>query len=123
MGTQDPRLPAEFITAVAAHAAAASAAAGFAAGQVRSMALGHDRERLLTALLTTPFRETAPPWLLDEAVTQGLNNKHEHGAGSGIKLAASALTHADCTDDARSLGLRRCTEVQLADSGSRAENG
>ena len=118
MGSQSPGLPVEFVTAVAAQATATSAAALFAADQAHGMEESSDRERLLWALVTTPFRKSAPPWLLEAAVSQGLNGGNDRWAGSGIDLAASALAHPCCTDAARNVALQRCTEIQLASLGT-----
>lgn len=118
MSSGDSRLPIEFVTAVATRAAAASAAASFAADQALSAARGRDGERLLSALLTGPFQESAPAWLLEEAVAQSLNDGDEQWAGSGIELAASALTHPDCSADTRARALQRCSEIQLAQLGT-----
>jgi hypothetical protein len=118
MGSQDLRLPVEFVTAVAARAATGSAVAEFAAAEARVLPPGDGRERAMRALLAGPFAPSAPPWLLEEAVAQGLSGGHEHWAGSGIELAAAVLTHPDCGDSARDAALRRCTEAQLAGLGA-----
>ncbi|MFD0632369.1 hypothetical protein [Catenulispora yoronensis] len=118
MSSGDSGLPIEFVTAVAAQAAATSAAAFFAADQARAAAKGRDGERLLSALLAGPFQESAPTWLLEEAIARGLGEGDPQWAGSGIELAASALTHPDCAEDTRARALQKCTEIQLAHFGT-----
>ncbi|MET8424856.1 hypothetical protein [Nocardia sp. NPDC004860] len=108
----------EFVTAVASLAEPDSAVAGFAAGQAKIVPEGTDRRRLLSALLSSAFRDSAPGWLLDVAVDQGLSGGNDRWENPGIGLAAAALAHPDCSAAARELALRRCTERQLADLGT-----
>ncbi|WP_370381008.1 hypothetical protein [Catenulispora sp. GAS73] len=113
----NPALPAGFLTAVAAQATPGSAVASFVAKQATALTNGDDRRRLLSALLAAPFQTSAPSWLLEAATDQGLDGADDHWAGSGIELAASALSHPDCTEAMRQDALQRCTEAQLASFG------
>jgi hypothetical protein len=118
VSSQDSGLPVEFVTAVAAMAGPGTAVALFASDQARVLPTGPDRERLLTGLLALAFHESAPIWLLEAAIDQGLGSKDERWAGSGIDLAATALAHPGCDSDVRGAALRGCTDVQLAALGT-----
>jgi hypothetical protein len=114
----EPGLPVEFVIALAAKADAGTAVALFTADRARTMPEGADRERLLTELLASAFRCTVPVWLIEAAIDQGLADKGERWAGSGIDLAATALGHPDCDAEVRAAALRGCTDVQLGSLGS-----
>ncbi|MFB6889231.1 hypothetical protein ACFCX4_07950 [Kitasatospora sp. NPDC056327] len=121
MATDGSRLPVEFLVAVAAGADAGSAAARMVAGQVRTLADDRQYTRLLEALLTRPFRDEAPGWLLEAAVTNGLReaeSEPDYVVGTGIELVALALAHPECGDALRDSALRRCTAGQLGSLGT-----
>lgn len=114
MGSTEHGVPAEFVIAVAEQAEPGTAAVAFAAGQAELLPEGSVRERVLSALLGGAFRDSAPGWVVEAAVSQGLSDKNEHWPGSGVDLAATALAHPDCPAVLREAALRECTDVQLA---------
>ncbi|TYC66488.1 hypothetical protein EH183_42440 [Streptomyces sp. CB01881] len=121
MATNSSRLPVEFLVAVAAGADAGSAAARMAAEQARALADDRQYARLLEALLTKPFRDEAPDWLLEAAVTNGLRkaeSEPDYMVGTAIELVALALAHPECGDALRDSALRRCTAGQLGSLGT-----
>ncbi|MFJ2779720.1 hypothetical protein [Kitasatospora sp. NPDC087315] len=121
MTTNSSRLPVEFLVAVAAGADAGSAAARMAAEQARALADDRQYARLLEALLTRPFRDEAPDWLLEAAVTSGLRkaeSEPEYLVGTAIELVALALAHPECGDALRDSALQRCTASQLGSLGT-----
>ncbi|MBF6102384.1 hypothetical protein IU510_30680 [Nocardia cyriacigeorgica] len=111
-------LPAEFIAAVAAKAAPNSSVADFVAQQTCARPDGLDRDRLLASLLTTAFRDSAPPPLLKAAVDRGLTSEQDYWTGSRIDLAALALAHSDCDNSLRESALQQCTDSQLGNLGT-----
>lgn len=118
MGSGNAALPVEFLTALAMQAAPASAVATFVAEQARTLVGGPDRHRLLSVLLAGPYSASAPGWLLDAAIGQGLDGTAGQWHGSGIELAATALGHTDCTEPTRQRALQSCAEAQLASLGT-----
>ncbi|MEE1783389.1 hypothetical protein PUR71_10750 [Streptomyces sp. SP17BM10] len=121
MATNGSRLPVEFLVAVAAGADAGSAAARMAAEQARALSDDRQYTRLLEALLTKPFRNEAPDWLLEAAVTNGLRkaeSEPDYTVGTAIELVALALAHPECGDALRDDALRQCTAGQLGSLGT-----
>ncbi|MQS14785.1 hypothetical protein F7Q99_21600 [Streptomyces kaniharaensis] len=112
------RLPVEFLIAVAAGAEAGSAAARMAAEQARGLTDDRDHGRLLEALLAKPFREAAPAWLLEAAVTNGLRQAESEHLTDGTELVALALAHPECTERLRTSSLQRCTDSRLGSLGT-----
>ena len=117
MGSDNRRLPVQFLAAVAALAETGSPAATFAAAQAQGMTDGLDQERLLSGLLSGPFKDCAPAWMLQIAIEQGLKSSETYRAEMAIDLAALALSHPDSAGELRSAAVRSCTNVQLANLG------
>ncbi|MCX4688558.1 hypothetical protein OG401_30400 [Kitasatospora purpeofusca] len=122
MATDGSRLPVEFLLAVAADAEPESAAATMAAEQAHGMAETNSRQygQLLEALLRTPYRERAPAWLLETAVTNGLRQaaESEYLLGTTIELLALALAHPECDESMRADALLRCPDSLLGALGT-----
>ncbi|MET8623863.1 hypothetical protein ABZW30_08940 [Kitasatospora sp. NPDC004669] len=122
MATDGPRLPMEFLLAVAADAEPESAAATVTAEQVHGMAEAHGRQygQLLEALLRKPYQEKAPAWLLETAVTNGLRQaaESEYLLGTTAELVALALAHPDCGESMRTEALLRCPDSLLGTLGT-----
>ncbi|MFE5584920.1 hypothetical protein [Kitasatospora sp. NPDC056531] len=121
MTTNGSRLPMEFLVAIAASAEPGSAVARMAADQARTTADDRQHGKLLEALLTRPYRETAPAWLLEAAVTNGLRQaetESEYLIGTTTGLMALALAHPECSEALRANALHRCTDSQLGSLGA-----
>ncbi|WP_031068094.1 hypothetical protein [Streptomyces sp. NRRL WC-3742] len=120
MATDETRLPGEFLATLAAGAEPGSAAARMAAEQARGVADGQQGGPLLAALLAKPYRDSAPAWLLEAAVANGLRqseSEYEYLAGS-TSLVVLALIHPDCDPVLRADALRRCSDRLLGSLGT-----
>ncbi|MFE7592092.1 hypothetical protein ACFU6K_22060 [Kitasatospora sp. NPDC057512] len=120
MATHGTRLPMEFLAAVAAGADPGSAAARMAAEQARGVADIQQAGPLLAALLTKPYRDSAPSWLLEAAVANGLRqteSEYEYLTAS-TSLVVLALVHPDCDPTLRADALRRCSDRRLGSLGT-----
>ncbi|MEU4303648.1 hypothetical protein [Kitasatospora aureofaciens] len=120
MATDETRLPVEFLATLAAGADPGSAAAGMAAEQARGMADSRQGGPLLAALLARPYRDSAPSWLLEAAVANGLRqseSEYEYLTGS-TSLVVLALVHPDCDPALRADALRRCSDRRLSSLGT-----
>ncbi|MFD0400342.1 hypothetical protein ACFVHI_19965 [Kitasatospora sp. NPDC127121] len=120
MATDETRLPVEFLATVAAGADAGSAAARMAAEQARAVADSQQGGPLLAALLDKPYRDSAPAWLLEAAVTNGLRqteSEYEYLTGS-TSLVVLALIHPDCDPALRADALHRCSDRRLGSLGT-----
>ncbi|MFE4971304.1 hypothetical protein ACFRAR_04205 [Kitasatospora sp. NPDC056651] len=122
MATDETRLPVEFLATVAAGADPGSAAARMAAEQARGVADSQQGGPLLAALLTKPYRDSAPSWLLEAAVANGLRQtetEYEY-LGDSTSLVVLALVHPDCDPALRADALRRCSDRRLGSLGAAA---
>ncbi|MET8539483.1 hypothetical protein ABZW03_02330 [Kitasatospora sp. NPDC004799] len=120
MATDEIRLPVEFLTTVAAGADPGSAAARVAAEQARGVADSQLGGPLLAALLAKPYRDSAPNWLLEAAVANGLRQtetEYEYLTDS-TSLLVLALVHPDCDPALRADALRRCSDRRLGSLGA-----
>ncbi|MFJ9610697.1 hypothetical protein ACIRS1_30585 [Kitasatospora sp. NPDC101176] len=120
MATDKTHLPVEFLATLAAGAEPGSAAARMAAEQARGVADSQQGGPLLAALLAKPYRESAPTWLLEAAVANGLRqreNEYDHLTGS-TSLVVLALVHPDCDPALRADALRRCSDRRLGSLGA-----
>ncbi|MFJ9841630.1 hypothetical protein ACIRYZ_14400 [Kitasatospora sp. NPDC101155] len=120
MATDETRLPVEFLATVAAGADPGSAAARMAAEQARDVADSQQGGPLLAALLARPYRDSAPAWLLQAALANGLRqseSEHEYLTGS-TSLVVLALIHPDCDPALRADALRRCSDRRLGSLGT-----
>ncbi|MEU1420689.1 hypothetical protein [Kitasatospora sp. NPDC005751] len=72
MAADETQLPVEFLATLAAGADPGSAAARMAAEQAHDVANSQQGGPLLAALLAKPYRDSAPSWLLEAAVANGL---------------------------------------------------
>jgi hypothetical protein len=87
--------------------------------QVRSARPRSDRAVLAEALLSGPYAEEAPLWLLETAVETGEEAATEPSPFDGRPaLLALALGHPSCPASLRDRTLKRCTAGQLARLGS-----
>ncbi|MFI8792932.1 hypothetical protein [Streptomyces sp. NPDC055105] len=72
------------------------------------------------ALLTGPFAQSAPEWLLATAVESDLNREpRPYMTTDPMELTRVALSHAACPDANRARYLRECTEARLGVLGRR----
>ncbi|MEV7775960.1 hypothetical protein [Kitasatospora sp. NPDC086791] len=120
MATEKTRLPVEFLATVAAGAEPGSAAARMVAEQARGLADSQQGGPLLAALLAKPYRDSAPAWLLETAVANGLRqseSEYEYLSGS-TSLVVLALIHPDCDPVLRADALRRCSDRRLGSLGA-----
>jgi hypothetical protein len=90
-----------------------------AAQQVRTAQPHHERSALAEALLSGPYAEQAPQWLLEAAVAADLEAaKEPYHLEGGMTLVVLALGHPSCPPSLRDTTLKRCTVEQLALLGS-----
>ena len=117
MDLETPALPTTFTRAIVLGAAPGSAGAHFAADQARKMPPGSQRAELLGVLLNGPNKTSAPKWMLEAAVHEGLSEADHYYQPRQFELCIQALTHPECPAQLISSILRDCTETQLARMG------
>ncbi|MFI8083045.1 hypothetical protein ACIF6L_19890 [Kitasatospora sp. NPDC086009] len=120
MAADETQLPVEFLATLAAGADPGSAAARMAAEQAHGVANSQQGGPLLAALLAKPYRDSAPSWLLEAAVANGLRqseSEYEYLTDS-TSLVVLALIHPDCGPPLRADALRRCSDRRLGSLGT-----
>ncbi|MEW2134101.1 hypothetical protein [Streptomyces sp. NPDC005435] len=85
--------------------------------KVRDLPPGDARDDLLLALLRGALRDTAPEWILKEAVESDVAKDASAYLGARLPLATVVLAHPSCSDALRTETLRRCSAPQLAGLG------
>ncbi|MEU9473382.1 hypothetical protein AB0D78_43925 [Streptomyces avermitilis] len=121
MTGQDPAavLSCDFLLTAMAGSGPDDPVVQLAAQQVRTAQSRHGRSALAEALLSGPYAEQAPQWLLEAAVAADLEAEREsYHLDRGMTLVALALGHPSCPASLRDTTLKRCTVEQLALLGS-----
>ncbi|MGW1003227.1 hypothetical protein, partial [Streptomyces sp. NPDC002520] len=115
----DAVLPSEFLLTAMADCGPDDPVVRLAAQQVRSDQPRYDRSSLAEAVLSGPYAEEAPLWLLEAAVTADLEvGKEPSHVDRRPTLVALALGHPSCPASLRDQTLKQCTAEQLAQLGS-----
>ncbi|MGW1966225.1 hypothetical protein ACWCPD_38930 [Streptomyces sp. NPDC001935] len=125
MTSEDTRtgLPPAFLAALAGQAGAQAPPVRLALQRVQDLPDGAARDGLLLALLEGALRETAPPWLLEQAIESGLRDDQDLQWSTAGQVAAAALAHPACTELARDRALQACTASQLGALVRRSGSG
>ncbi|MFH8443330.1 hypothetical protein ACH4D3_19135 [Streptomyces sp. NPDC018026] len=114
-----PVLPVDFLRTAMAGRSPNDPVVQLAAQQARTAQPGHAQSALVEALLSGPYAQEAPLWLLETTVEAGLGAEGEaSGVGQQPALVATALEHPSCTASLREQALRRCTSEQLGMLGT-----
>ncbi|MCC3770876.1 hypothetical protein [Streptomyces sp. UNOC14_S4] len=110
-----PLLPAEFLCTALAGRGADEPVVRIAGEHLRSAQSRPDRSALAEALLSGPYAEEAPGWLLEAAVAADLERAQEpYYFDTSLSLAVRALGHPSCTTSLRDQVLKQCSPHQLA---------
>ncbi|MGW1073375.1 hypothetical protein [Streptomyces sp. NPDC002537] len=112
-------LPTEFLCTALAGRTADEPVVRLAGERLKSAQPRSERSVLAEALLSGPYTEEAPEWLLEAAVAADLERTREpHYFDTSLNLAARALGHPSCGEALRDQVLKQCTAHQLALLGS-----
>lgn len=125
MTSEDMRtgLPPAFLAALAGQAGPQAPPVRLALQRVQDLPEGTARDGLLLALLEGALHETAPQWLLEQALESGLRDDQDPQWSTAGQVAAAALAHPACADPVRDKALHACTAPQLGALVRRSRSG
>jgi hypothetical protein len=106
-------LPPAFLAALAGQAGPQAPPVRLALQRVQGLPEGAARDGILLALLEGALHETAPQWLLEQAIETGLRKDQDPQWSTAGQVAAAALAHPACADPVRDKALHTCTAQQL----------
>ncbi|MFE4830708.1 hypothetical protein [Streptomyces sp. NPDC056672] len=116
-------LPPAFLVALAGQAGPQAPPVRLALRRVQDLPEGTARDDLLLALLEGALHETAPQWLLEQALESGLRDDQDAQRSTAIQVAAAALAHPACAESVRDKALHACTAAQLGALVHRSRSG